>query len=228
MAESISQTEKKSTAQNDDTDLPPEGGKRRRHWNALGYPNESLEDDWRDILDNAMSGKDSWVESPLHDKDIKTDGTPKKPHYHVELDFENDHSYEQVKNLLTAAGLVRVRYTRNARAMIRYMAHLDNPEKYQYSKDGIIGHGVDVEKLVNCADDINAMEHDLEIYVREHKVSEYAQLVDESWALGEEYHKCVVTHTIHFKAYIGSIRWGNRDAKVDINKLSSEAENSDD
>ena len=35
--------------------------------------------------------------SPLHNKDVNADGTPKKPHWHVILTFKGLKSYEQVK-----------------------------------------------------------------------------------------------------------------------------------
>ena len=38
------------------------------------YP-ESAPENWREILDETRM---RWIESPLHDRDINPDGTPKK------------------------------------------------------------------------------------------------------------------------------------------------------
>ena len=59
MNESVAQTKK--------------GGNKKRNWAFVIYP-ESLPEDWLDIL--RMSGLPIAI-SPLHDKDVNADGTPK-------------------------------------------------------------------------------------------------------------------------------------------------------
>ena len=85
------------------------------------------------------------VESPLHDKDLDATGTPKKPHWHVLLLFDGVKSYEQVAAITASIGATIPQRCASARGMVRYMAHLDNPDKHQYDTRDIIGHGgVDV------------------------------------------------------------------------------------
>lgn len=110
---------------------------RARVWGAVVYP-ESAPEGWRDILDGLAV---PWCESPLHDQDLDPDGNPKKPHWHIILAFDGKKSWDQVKEItdqLHAPIPQRIASTRGA---VRYMAHLDNPEKHQYPSSKIISHG---------------------------------------------------------------------------------------
>lgn len=118
---------------------------RTRNWTFLVYP-ESAPENWRDILDDEHI---QWVESPLHDKDDNANGEQKKPHWHILLLFEGNKSYEQVKELTDKLHATIPQKCASAKGLVRYMAHLDNPEKVQYDKGAIIGHGgVDVAEYL--------------------------------------------------------------------------------
>ena len=119
---------------------------RVRNWTVVVYP-ESAPGNWRDILDELHI---EWVESPLHDKDINADGTPKKPHYHVLLMFSGKKSYEQVRDeICEEINCPIPKKVHNSKSLVRYMAHLDNPEKAQYDIRDIKSHGgVDVADLL--------------------------------------------------------------------------------
>lgn len=128
--------EKKSRTTKDD---------RTRNWTFVAYP-ESVLENWRDILDDEHI---QWVESPLHDKDLNADGQPKKPHWHILLLFEGNKSFEQVKTLTEKLNATVPQKCASAKGLVRYMAHLDNPEKVQYDRGMIIGHGgVDVAEYL--------------------------------------------------------------------------------
>ena len=106
--------------------------KRGRNWTIIVYP-DSAPDDWRDQLDQLHI---QWIESPLHDKDTNPDGTVKKAHWHVLLLFDGNKSYQQVKDITAKLNTVNPQRVESARGMVRYMVHLDNPEKYQYDEIG--------------------------------------------------------------------------------------------
>lgn len=175
----------------------------------IAYP-ESAPDDWRDKL-NGMK----WVESPLHDRDVNADGTPKKHHWHIMLMFDGKKSYEQVKQIADEINGASPQYVQNITGMVRYFAHLDNPEKAQYSKYDIIGHGLDVSKYLDSEDDIDKLEQEIEIFCEENHITEYAALVRESRE-HDGWHKCVSTHTIHFRAFVTSLRHGCAYVKQDV------------
>lgn len=121
------------------------GAGRTRNWTFILYP-ESAPDNWREILDDMHV---EWIESPLHDKDLNATGEPKKAHIHVLVLYESVKSYEQVKELTDRLNCTIPQKCAGAKALVRYMAHLDNPEKAQYNVSDIIGHGgVDLAEML--------------------------------------------------------------------------------
>ena len=172
---------------------------RYRQWTIVVYP-ESAPQDWREKLNGLQ-----WVESPLHDKDINADGTVKKSHWHIMIMFDGKKSYEQVKEIADTLNGASPQYVQHITGMIRYFAHLDNPEKAQYDKAGIIGHGIDVSKYLESENDIDKLMQEIEIFCEENSITEYAALVRAS-RQHDGWHKCVSTHTIHFKAFVASLR----------------------
>jgi hypothetical protein len=172
---------------------------RYRQWTIIVYP-DSAPADWRDRLNGLQ-----WVESPLHDRDVNPDGTPKKPHWHTMIFNAGKISYNQAKEIADMINGASPEYVKNVTGMIRYFAHIDNPEKAQYDKSDIIGHGVDVSKYLDSEDDIDKLEQEIEIYCEENHISEYSQLIKLSRQF-DGWHKCVSTHTIHFKAFVTSLR----------------------
>ena len=129
-------SERKSSPTKDD---------RTRNWTFVAYP-ESVPQNWRDILDGEHI---QWIESPLHDRDINADGEPKKPHWHVLVMFEGKKSFEQIKELTDKLHATIPQKCASAKGLVRYMAHLDNPEQVQYDRGEIIGHGgVDIAEYL--------------------------------------------------------------------------------
>jgi hypothetical protein len=121
---------------------------RALSWACVVYP-ESAPQNWRDIIDGHHI---KWVESPLHDQDVYTDedGTVvKKPHWHLLLTFESKKSFEQIREITDTINAPMPQRAVSARGCVRYMAHLDNPEKHQYDVRGIIAHGgADIAELL--------------------------------------------------------------------------------
>lgn len=112
-----------------------------RDWTFIVYP-ESAPENWRDFLNNTHM---SWVESPLHDKDKNSDGTIKKAHWHILLRADGPITITAVNNIVKPLNTPIPQKVGSAKGMVRYFAHLDNPEKYQYSENDIIPHnGADI------------------------------------------------------------------------------------
>lgn len=118
---------------------------RTRNWTFVAYP-ESVPQNWRDILDEQHI---QWIESPLHDKDLNADGEVKKAHWHILIMFEGNKSFEQIKGLTEQIHATIPQKCASVKGLVRYMVHLDNPEKVQYDRNAIIGHGgVDVAEYL--------------------------------------------------------------------------------
>lgn len=152
---------------------------RCRNWTVVIYP-ESLPDNWREILDSEHI---EWIESPLHNSDLNADGTIKKPHYHILLMFGGVKSYDQVLEFIKPLNCPIPIRCHNSRALVRYMAHLDNPEKAQYSISDIIGHGgVDIAELLRpSSSERYSIIRDMIDFVRNNNITEFQDLIDYSY-----------------------------------------------
>lgn len=107
---------------------------RSRTFTLELYPEWSY---FNDIISHITSGKYALI---LHDKDIKNEetGELKKEHVHVVLKYGGRRTLSSVQNEYKIFGLEkRFCDTCNERAMLRYLIHLDDPDKYQYSKDEV-------------------------------------------------------------------------------------------
>lgn len=149
---------------------------RTRNWTFVLYE-DSAPENWREILDDMHI---EWIESPWHDKDINGNGEPKKKHKHILLLFQGKKSYEQIKELTDMLNQPIPQRCHNAKAMVRYMAHLDNPEKAQYNPSDIIGHGgADVSDMLRpSSSERYTIIKDMIDYIRSSGITEFQDLMD--------------------------------------------------
>lgn len=152
------------------------GSDRTRNWTCVLYP-ESAPSGWRDILDEEHI---EWVESPVHDRDVNADGELKKAHIHLLLMFGGVKSYEQVEQITKKLNCPIPKRVHNCKAMVRYMAHLDNPEKAQYSVSDIIPHGgVDLSELLRpSSSERYTLIAEMLRYIRDNGIIEFQDLLD--------------------------------------------------
>lgn len=149
---------------------------RNRGFAFVIYP-ESAPENWRSIIDDFHV---QWAESPLHEFDVEPTGEIKKPHWHIVLNFDSVKSIDQVKRLIEPLhGTIPIALN-SVRGMVRYFAHLDNPEKYQYPVDQIIGHGgMDVADLLRLSASARyAVIRKMCEYVKDYGVTEFYELMD--------------------------------------------------
>lgn len=149
---------------------------RARTWTFVLYE-ESAPENWRDMLDEQHI---QWVESPWHDKDMNANGEPKKKHKHILLMFSGKKSYEQIKEITDSLKQPIPQRCHDARALVRYMAHLDNPEKAQYNVNDIKPHGgVDVSEMLKpSSSERYSLIRDMIDYIRSKGVTEFQDLMD--------------------------------------------------
>lgn len=82
----------------------------------------------------------------LHDKDVLENGETKKEHFHILVDNNNGYKEfkkEVVKRLYSKALFENVR---SPKTQARYLMHLDDLEKYQYSIEEIVTNDLDAYK----------------------------------------------------------------------------------
>ena len=76
-------------------ELKEELNGRWRNWAMIVYPS-SAPKDWRKKISELHI---PWIVSPCHDKDVHADGSPKKPHWHVILVFDDVKSFRQIDEI---------------------------------------------------------------------------------------------------------------------------------
>ncbi len=113
------------------------GRGRTRNFATVIYP-ESAPENWQTVLSEMCI---PCFVSPLHDQDIDPGGEPKKPHHHVMIMFEGVKTRDQAQEVFDQIGGVGNETVQSIRGYARYLCHLDNPEKAQYSPDDVRAYG---------------------------------------------------------------------------------------
>lgn len=149
--------------------------KRTRVYATVVYP-ESAPDNWVEII------KESHVSgfiSPLHDQDVdNSTGEIKKPHYHVLFQYDGVKSKDQFDEFKRTFSGVGTEYVQSFRGYARYLCHLDNPEKHQYSVDHVIElGGSDYLSTIARTSDRYSVIREMIIYVKNTGAS-YADLLE--------------------------------------------------
>lgn len=149
--------------------------RRTRTWATVVYP-ESCVSNWQQVLaDECVPA----IISPLHDKDINPDNTPKKPHWHVMFMFSGPKSQQQVSELCNKIGGVLPITIQDVKSMARYFIHKDNPSKYQYDeRDVVCLSGADYYDLTLTSKDRYEALAEIITYLRHNNVMYYSDLLD--------------------------------------------------
>lgn len=189
---------------------------KKRNWAFVLYP-ESAPQDWKEQLQ--LTGLQCAI-SPLHNKDINPDGTPKKAHYHVILTYGGPTSYNVVKALTDSLNQPIPQALEQIRGYYRYLTHKDNPEKYQYNENDITTiNGFDITEFIEMTkSEVLEIKSKLQTMIRELNIIEYADLLDYIQDNGEKSEYDVASsNTIFFNTYIKSRRYkGDYKLKVDL------------
>ncbi|MDH4961095.1 Rep family protein [Ligilactobacillus salivarius] len=149
---------------------------RARTWTFVVYP-ESAPKNWVEMLDGYHV---PWIQSPLHDKDVNPDGEKKKAHWHIVMLFDGKKSYSQIKEITDSINSPIPQKTLNTRGLVRYLIHMDNPEKYQYDRSEIVSHaGADVDQYFQLSTSSkNAVLWDIVQFIKQNKVDSLIDLMD--------------------------------------------------
>lgn len=147
---------------------------RKRVWCNIIYPESMPENIW-DILSGL---KIPVAVSPLHNPDEETT----KQHYHVVYKFSGKKTSDSVQFIRELTKGTYLQPVNDIRAYVRYLIHLDNPEKQQFDSDpGKIKRfcGFPFGTIFEM-DSFDAEEHlsGLFDYIKQNGIIEYAELID--------------------------------------------------
>ena len=178
---------------------------KKRNWAFVLYE-ESAPKGWREILQK--TGLQCAI-SPLHDKDINPDKTPKKPQYHVILTYSGPTSYNVVKALTDSLNQPIPQALEQVRGYYRYLTHKDNPEKAQYDEREIKAiNGFNIADFIELTrSETTQIKKNLQSLIRELRIVEYADLMDylHDNEMNVEY-EVASTNTYFFGKYIASFQ----------------------
>lgn len=170
-----------------------------RHFAFVVYP-ESAPKDWIEQL--KQTGL-AFVVSPLHDKDVNADDTPKKAHYHVIVSWGNNTTYKAAKGLCSMLNCPIPQMLKKCNGMYRYLTHKDNPDKYQYTEQPKCYNGW-VRPLDSA--DVEKLKREIWKMVYTEDCQEYGELLMVCEQRGAEYFEVASRHTIFFKAVCDGYR----------------------
>lgn len=176
---------------------------KKRNWTFLVYL-DSAPENWRDLL---IQRGLQFAVSPLHDKDINPDGSPKKSHYHVIVHYDGPTTYNNVKNLTDEFHCPIPFPIDSPIGMYRYFTHKDNPEKYQYDpKDIRLFNGFDIETCLSSSDILKNIK-EIQFLINEKDIHEYSSLLDLLINFDSiDLYYTAVTKSILFNTYLTSRR----------------------
>lgn len=177
---------------------------RARNWTAIIYP-ESMPENYEQILSDI---KVPTIISPLHDNDIKEDGSLKKPHYHIVILYSSKKSYEQVKNDLSPLGGTIPQRIKDTKATVRYLIHKDNKEKAQYNQEDIrLLNGASTKDWLNEHKEKGEIYDEIIDFIEENDITEFCDLVTFCRYNKPEWKDIMYTsYTIFFNSYLTSRR----------------------
>jgi hypothetical protein len=193
---------------------------RARNWTFVVYP-ESAPQNWRDVIDDEHI---EWVESPLHDKDLDANNEIKKPHWHILVLYDGKKSFEQVKVLTEKVNAPIPQKVSSAKGLVRYMVHLDNPEKTQYKQSDIISHGgVDILELLKMSSAMKStIQREIIFYIDENNITEFKDIVDYASRNNEDWFNILMNYsTIAITNYVRSARHKAEKAAEEIVKVNT-------
>lgn len=178
---------------------------RVRNFATILYP-ESCVDNWKDILDSFHVPV---LVSPLHDSDLSDDGSIKKPHYHLLFMFDSLKSKSQCNDYVIQLKSVGIEKVASLKGYARYLCHLDNPDKFQYSVNDVIAFGgASFKKVSSCSPDRHQVIRDMMSFIIDNDIDSFSVLLEYCAACNEEWFACLCdSSTFVIKEYLKSRYW---------------------
>lgn len=190
--------------------------------NAIVYP-DSETYDCSHVLETVKNLGCEWF-AALHDKDINPDGTQKKTHYHIIMRFEGTKDFAVVAKDL---GIPEnsIEKSKSFKYGVRYLIHLDSPEKHQYEKSIIFGNGQADAFLISNSDQKGVMLMDAIYNGKVFSVYELYNLAKELDAWSEFRRGFSMYNTIlaqmHYSGYRKSDKHYEQDREIEAEMLAA-------
>jgi len=175
-----------------------------RNYATVLYP-ESARENWKTILQDLHIKA---LISPLHDKDTDENGELKKPHYHIMYVFDGKKSEKQVREINELIGSVGLERVVSLKGYARYLCHLDDKDKIQYSISEVeaLG-GISYEETIKETSDKYRITKEILEYCKENEIIAYCDIVDIAMENNHEWFVELIENPYLFMNYIKSFTW---------------------
>lgn len=187
------------------------GVSKTRNWAFVVYP-ESAPDGWQEIL--ADTHIPAFI-SPLHDRDVDENGEVKKAHFHIVLMLDGPITQKRANELIAPYhGTKSAEYIKSLRGYIRYLAHLDDPDKAQYDPAEIVAlNGADLATALKSSltdSDKHRIIGEIMRYCEESGTQEFSALVKYAVSEHQDWLEIIVNKAYFVNRLIDSLRYSNR------------------
>lgn len=169
---------------------------------------DSAPPDWQDKLERLMVR--TFI-SPYHDRDKNPTGEYKKPHYHVMMMYDSVKTIEQAEEAFKSFGGVGCEIINSTRGYARYLCHLDNPEKFQYSIDDVKSlNGADYIGTINLVTDKYKIIGEMIEFCEKYDVESFYLLCKYAMKNRSDWHRALCDNSaFYMKEYLKSKKWSN-------------------
>lgn len=166
-------------------------GERTRSWACVFWPDSAPENFLEIIREWCVPG----FLSPLHHGYKSDDGQERKDHYHLLLLFNSPKTQEFSNSLFSQLGGITMGQTlwvNDSRSYARYLIHLDNPEKEQFSLSDVVSFGgADYEEFIATSTSDGKILREIFNWCLENQCYIYSDLIVYAMNEREDWYNCI-------------------------------------
>ena len=190
------------------------GSGRTRNYATVVYE-DSAPENWKDILSEEFV---PCFISPYHCNDINPNGEKKKPHYHILIMFDSVKTSEQAQEIFSKINGVGCEKVNSLRGYARYLCHLDNPEKFQYSTSEVISFcGADYLDTINLVTDKYKILSEMIDFCDKYNVCSFFALSKYAFTYNDSWKRVLADNgSVFMREYLKSKQWSIDNNKVHI------------
>lgn len=176
---------------------------------------DSAPSNWQEILSDLHV--QAFV-SPYHDKDKNPNNENKKPHYHVMVMYDGKKSIEQAKENFDKIGGVGCEIVNSTRGYARYLCHLDNPDKEQYSIQDVKSFGgADYMSIINLVTDKYIIIGEMQDFCEKYNITSFYILCNYARKNRSDWYRALCDNSaFYMKEYLKSKKWSEENGVTNI------------